>query len=530
MMWTWTDCLCVNLLLLLQRAGSEKFEVLGPTRAIVAVAGDDIILPCYIKPNISAEDMRVDWFRVNLPDTQSNIRVHIYQDGRDKYHDQIHSYRGRTSLFKEELKKGNTSLKLTRVQGTDDGHYKCLVESKTHYDDATIQVYVRAIGSKPEVSIEGQKEGGMALLCVTKGWFPEPELEWLDSEGVTLSAGPSETDRDYEGFYVVKLKTIVKETDINRFTCRLRQRQQHEVIKMETEFHIPSELILVHTETWKVALAVIVSLLIVLVVISAFCVWWRKNASRAEHSQELEQVKDELRLELKILADQLDLVNMKGCPELETIRKHADLAPPPVTHGAHLLFLLPRDNCIQSPHQCMDVTLDPDTAHPGLILSEDRKQVRYGDMKQNLPDNPKRFDTVPYVLGKESFSSGRFYYEVQVEGKEGWTLGVARESINRKKFIYLKPENGCWTVWLRNKKYEAFTDPSVPLSLREKPQKVGVFVDYEEGQVSFYNVEARSHIYSFTGYTFTEKLYPFFYSGATGNSAPQVITPVGVTD
>ncbi|XP_064814551.1 butyrophilin subfamily 1 member A1-like [Oncorhynchus masou masou] len=226
----------------------EKFEVLGPTCAIVAVAGDDI-LPCYVKPNISAEDMRVDWFRINLPDPQSNIRVHFYQDGRDKYHDRIHSYEGRTLFFKEELKKGNTSLKLTRVQGTDDGHYKCLVESKTHYDDATIQVYVRAIGSKPEVSIEGQK-GGMALLCVTKGWFPEPELEWLDSEGVTLSAGPSETDRDYEGFYVVKLKTIVKETDINHFTCRLRQRQQHEVIKMETEFHIPSELILVcHTLT-----------------------------------------------------------------------------------------------------------------------------------------------------------------------------------------------------------------------------------------------------------------------------------------
>lgn len=96
-----------------------------------------------------------------------------------------------------------------------------------------------AIGSKPEVSIEGQK-GGMGLLCVSKGWFPEPELEWLDSEGVTLSAGPSETDRDDKGLYIVKLKIPVKETD-NLFTCRLRQRQQHEVIKTETEFHIPSE-------------------------------------------------------------------------------------------------------------------------------------------------------------------------------------------------------------------------------------------------------------------------------------------------
>ncbi|XP_038855442.1 E3 ubiquitin-protein ligase TRIM39-like [Salvelinus namaycush] len=181
----------------------------------------------------------------------------------------------------------------------------------------------------------------------------------------------------------------------------------------------------------------------------------------------------------------------------------------------------------------MDVTLDPDTAHPGLILSEDRKQVRRGNIKQDLPDNPERFDTVHYVLGKEGFSSGRFYYEVQVKGKTGWILGVVRESINRKEKIYLNPEDGCWTVWLRYDGYKALSVPLVPLSLREKPQKVGVFVDYEEGRVCFYNVEARSHIYSFTGYTFTEKLYPYFYPGLNDggkNSAPLVITPVDVTD
>ncbi|KAM9421988.1 butyrophilin subfamily 1 member A1-like [Salvelinus alpinus] len=499
MMWTLTDCLRVTLLLLLQRAVSEKFEVLNPTRDIVAVAGDDIILPCYIKPNISAEDMRVEWFRFNIPDTQSNIRVHLYQDGRDKYHDQISSYSGRTSLFKEELKKGNTSLKLTRVQGTDDGFYKCLVQSKTHYDDATVQVYITATGSKPEVFIEGEKEGGVALLCVSKGWFPEPELEWLDSKGVTLSAGSSETDRDYEGFYIVKLKTIVKETDTNVFTCRLRQKQLHEV--METEFHVPSELFLFRTHAWRVAFVVIVSLgvflvIIINVAILAFNIW-RWKGLRIDYEKE----KDHNTCKLKILADQLDFVNMKGSPELETITNHA-----------------------------VNVTLDPDTAHPKLILSEDGKQVRCGNIKQDLPDNPVRFDTGHYVLGKEGFSSRRFYYEVQVEGDTGWTLGVAKESINRKGKIDLNTENGCWTLCLMDGKYNIFTGPSVTLCLREKPQKVGVFVDYKEGQVSFYNVEARSHIFSFTGYSFTEKLYPLFYCGTIDNSAPLVITPVDVTD
>ncbi|KAI4893985.1 hypothetical protein NFI96_021044, partial [Prochilodus magdalenae] len=159
----------------------------------------------------------------------------------------------------------------------------------------------------------------------------------------------------------------------------------------------------------------------------------------------------------------------------------------------------------------VDVTLDADTAHPKLILSDDGKQVAHGDTEQNLPDTPKRFTYYCMILGKEGFSSGRFYYEVQVRGKTEWDIGVARGSINRKGEVTLKPQDGFWTVWLRNgTEYRALAGPAVHLSLREKPQKVGVFVDYEEGLVSFYDVEARSHIYSFTGQSFTEKLYPYF--------------------
>ncbi|XP_029551092.1 zinc-binding protein A33-like [Salmo trutta] len=174
----------------------------------------------------------------------------------------------------------------------------------------------------------------------------------------------------------------------------------------------------------------------------------------------------------------------------------------------------------------VNITLDPDTAHPELILSE--------DTQRNLPDNPERFERVVNVLGKDGFSSGRFYYEVTVNGKIEWDLGVASESINRKGPITLSPKNGYWAVWLRNgNEYKALGDPRVLLSLREKPQKVGVFVDYEEGQVSFYDVEARSHIYSFTGCTFTEKLYPYFspcFNDGVKNSAPLIISPVNYTD
>ncbi|XP_067267711.1 E3 ubiquitin-protein ligase TRIM39-like isoform X2 [Chanodichthys erythropterus] len=178
----------------------------------------------------------------------------------------------------------------------------------------------------------------------------------------------------------------------------------------------------------------------------------------------------------------------------------------------------------------VDVTLDPDTAHADLILSDDGKQVRDGDIEQKLPDKPERFNPCPCVLGKEGFSSGRFYFEVQVKGKTEWDLGVARESINRKANITLTPSNGFWTVQLRNEnEYWACDDPPVSLSLRVKPQRVGVFVDYEEGLVSFYDVESSSHIYSYTGQSFTGKLYPYFSPGPINgckNSTSLIITPV----
>nr|XP_046232106.1 E3 ubiquitin-protein ligase TRIM21-like [Scatophagus argus]XP_046232115.1 E3 ubiquitin-protein ligase TRIM21-like [Scatophagus argus]XP_046232122.1 E3 ubiquitin-protein ligase TRIM21-like [Scatophagus argus]XP_046232131.1 E3 ubiquitin-protein ligase TRIM21-like [Scatophagus argus] len=176
----------------------------------------------------------------------------------------------------------------------------------------------------------------------------------------------------------------------------------------------------------------------------------------------------------------------------------------------------------------VDVTLDPDTAHPSLILSDDGKQVRPSKVKKSLPDNPERFSLNPCVLGEQSFSSGRFYFEVQVKGLTAWDLGVAAESINRKEDIPLSLEDGYCTIWLRNgAEYEALDDPPVRLSLRSQPQKVGVFVDYEEGLVSFYDVELPALIYSFTICFSTEKLFPYF-SPCDKSSAPLIICPVRV--
>uniref|UniRef100_W5M549 B30.2/SPRY domain-containing protein n=1 Tax=Lepisosteus oculatus TaxID=7918 RepID=W5M549_LEPOC len=108
----------------------------------------------------------------------------------------------------------------------------------------------------------------------------------------------------------------------------------------------------------------------------------------------------------------------------------------------------------------VDVTLDPRTAHPHLIVSRNGKQVRHGDIRQDLPDNPERFTSCVDVLGKDGFTSGRHYWEVKVGKKTEWDLGVVRESIKRKKQISLSTEDGFWTLGLRNRTY---TDRLAPL-------------------------------------------------------------------
>ncbi|XP_043942282.1 zinc-binding protein A33-like [Protopterus annectens] len=153
--------------------------------------------------------------------------------------------------------------------------------------------------------------------------------------------------------------------------------------------------------------------------------------------------------------------------------------------------------------------LDPDTAHPELIVSEDQASVRHSGKKQQLPDNPARFTKYLYVMASEGFTSGKYCWEVGVSNKTAWCLGVATESCNRKGNIYAQPLNGFWTLWLQNNEYFACETSYVVLNICGNPQKIRVFLEYEEGKVSFYDADNLLPIYTFTS-TFTEKLYPIF--------------------
>ncbi|XP_061740640.1 bloodthirsty-related gene family, member 2 [Nerophis ophidion] len=175
----------------------------------------------------------------------------------------------------------------------------------------------------------------------------------------------------------------------------------------------------------------------------------------------------------------------------------------------------------------VDINLSAKTAHPSLAVSEDRKQVRQTDKCHEVPQHPKRFDRVANVLAKESISRGRCYWEVEVGEKMEWSLGVVRQSINRKGRFTVCPANGFWTLSLKaGGQYVANSAPVTAVALEQKPRKVGVFVDYPAGRVAFYCADTGVHVHSFTD-TFTDSLHPFFNPGRLHggrNVDPLIIT------
>ncbi|NXM35926.1 TRI50 ligase, partial [Oxyruncus cristatus] len=154
--------------------------------------------------------------------------------------------------------------------------------------------------------------------------------------------------------------------------------------------------------------------------------------------------------------------------------------------------------------------LDPVTAHPLLELSKGDTVVQCG-LSQRRDSNPKRFNSSNCILTSKGFSCGRHYWEVIVGTRNHWRLGVIRGTVSRKGKLSKSPESGVWLIGLKDGKvYEAFSSPRVPLPLTAQPRRIGLFLHYERGELSFYNADSPdelSPIYTFQA-EFQGQLYP----------------------
>ncbi|XP_036609702.1 probable E3 ubiquitin-protein ligase TRIML1 isoform X2 [Trichosurus vulpecula] len=158
-----------------------------------------------------------------------------------------------------------------------------------------------------------------------------------------------------------------------------------------------------------------------------------------------------------------------------------------------------------------DITLDPQSANPHLILSEDLKKVQYASVPQDLPDNEERFDYVLAVLGAQTFTSGKHYWEVEVGDKTEWELGICKDSVSRKGKLSSSSEDVRTLCTSGNCFF--LVNSQNGFQLRQPIPKVGIFLDYEKGHIAFYDVTDISLIYSPSNIVFEGPIRPYFSFG-----------------
>nr|XP_015194951.1 PREDICTED: butyrophilin subfamily 1 member A1-like isoform X1 [Lepisosteus oculatus] len=389
---------------------------------------------------------------------ERNEEVHLYRHRTEK---QGRAFEGRVSLFKDSLKQGNVSLLIRDLQVSDEGLYTCFVDSGSYYDRGEVEVKISMTGSAPLVSLEGHEGGGIRLSCHSEGWYPAPEVLWADETGAPVPKTRGIFTRSREGLYSVSTHLLLSGQGQAEVSCVLEfggnGRQIQSRIHVSGAFFTPAQ-------PWFISAVVLV--VIFLISLTYVIILKKEN---------------------------LKLVEVLGAEEV--IKRARQ-------YGA-------------------DIIMDKETSHPKLRVSEDGKRVQYDESLNDVPNNERRYKYWSGVLGTQGFSNGKHYWEVNVGELDHWDLGVAYETVRKDLIGDIQPNHDYMSIWFVYNEYRALDTTRPRIQTKGTVHTVGVFLDYEGGKVSFYDVENKFHLYTFSK-NFERTLYPFF--NPWGNTKPLTIT------
>ncbi|XP_066566084.1 butyrophilin subfamily 1 member A1 isoform X1 [Amia ocellicauda] len=435
------DCTVLVALMQLWVVMAESFTVSVPVAPLVARLGDDLTVPCHISPEDSAVAMEVRWSREGHTHPVLLYRHQQETQGQD--------FVGRLALSRAGLEKGNVSLVIREFRLRDEGRYICFVDSGLQYHRAAVEVKVSMTGSAPLVSLDGHQSGGIALSCDSQGWYPKPEVQWIDQAGSPFTVSSrSQFTQTPNGLYSVRSQILLSGQEQGAVSCVVRHGRDG--TQVQSRVYI-SEGFFKPAQPWIISTVCFVLFSVVCLIFIIYVFKMREGRRKL-----------------------------------------------------HQLYYTDKSDIYKA-----NITMDPETSHSKLKVSEDGKCVQFNKDQKGVPDNPKRYKYWPGVLGCEAFSSGKHYWEVKVDGLDHWDLGVAKESVSREQFGDIQPSDGYWSIWFVYNEYRALDKKRTIIKPKQTVQTVGIYLDYDRGRLSFYDVEEQLHLYTFHN-KFTEKLYPVF--------------------
>ncbi|XP_049653673.1 butyrophilin subfamily 2 member A1-like [Accipiter gentilis] len=464
-----------------------------PISSIIGVIGESVVLPCHVVADNIPEVFSVQWIFHEQP---QKITVSRY-DGKNKMEKQDERYQGRTEFFHSEFRAGNMSLHLKTVRSSDKGSYTCAVSFNDTYHDVLVELQVAARGGVPSIFLRSHMKQGIGLTCHAVGWFPKPEVIWLDGQGhVRKELSTTKMTMMPAGLYSVVTSMNLKPGSDMEVSCRI----VNNVLNTTSESRVLiSDIFFPSISKWLIIFLVILCLSMVL--ISTVFSKLRSNHKKTVRSV---KVKMEMEEEKKRLKSMLAKSKLK--------KRFGQLK-------AELDFWEARSHAVP-------ITVDPDCRVLELQV------LGTPDVESNAsePAGPNAPSTVPVLLGKEGFVAGKHYWEVEVGQQHDWVLGVLREK-GREEEEGTLPGEDFWA--LHRSQREIFSSEGDHRMAKQQMGNsvIGVLLDLEEGQVNFYDAEQMGVMVRMPlrlGKEPAEMFYPFL-SKRKGTLTPlirPVLTPV----
>ncbi|MXQ99546.1 hypothetical protein E5288_WYG010416 [Bos mutus] len=211
--------------------------------------------------------MEVRWVR-----SHRHPAVYVYTDGARVAGEQMAEYRGRTALLSDAISEGRLTLQINDARTSDDGKYQCLFEKDGVYQEADLDLKIIGLGSSPQISMEGPKDGEVKLKCTSEGWFPQPQVQWRDMEGNTIPSSSQDLTQGSQGLFQVEAFLLVTNSSIVNVTCSISSPLLGE--EKKTTFYA-SESRMIYS--WNILL---IWGLLLLLLVGVVGLIWRKNCRK----------------------------------------------------------------------------------------------------------------------------------------------------------------------------------------------------------------------------------------------------------